>query len=144
MNLNKLKRDYGDNIIWYGKKRILGMPISLTRYILTDTTLYTRIGLLSLKEDEIELYKVVDRQLKLPFGQRIFGCGSITLVTRDTDTPEKLLKAVKKPRDVKKFLDDAIREQRDKYMIRGRDMMGAASDDHDFDHDCVLHDDIMG
>lgn len=140
MKLEKLKKDYGDNILWFGRKHILGMPISLTRYILTDTTLYTSVGLLNVKEDEIELYKVLDRQLRLPFGQRIFGCGTVVLVTKDTDTPEKELKAIKKPRDVKKIADEAIRLQRDKYMIRGRDMVGAVIDDHDGadDHDCIL------
>ena len=50
MNKEKLRNDYG-NVLWSGKKCILGMPISFTRYILTDTTLYTRIGLLNIRED---------------------------------------------------------------------------------------------
>ena len=54
MNMEKLKADYG-NVLWSGKKCILGMPISFTRYVITDTTLYTRIGLFNIREDEIEL-----------------------------------------------------------------------------------------
>ena len=78
-NIKKLTRDYGE-IIWTGKKCIMGMPISFTRYILTDSKLITRVGLLNLKEDEIELYRVYDKSMKLPFGQRIVGCGTITLL----------------------------------------------------------------
>lgn len=137
-NIKKLKKIYGDDLIWSGKKCICGMPISFTRYILTSTVLYTRVGFLNVKEDEIELYKVIDKVMEFPLGQRMVGCGTIKLTSKDSDTPLKLLKAVKKPREVKKLLDDAVRVQRDKYMIRGRDMMGAAIDhihDHDDDDD---------
>ena len=130
MNMEKIKRDYG-NVLWAGKKCILGMPISFTRYILTDTTLYTKIGLLNIKEDEIELYRVYDKNLSFTLGQRIFGVGTITLISKDIDSPEKKLISIKKPREVKKFIDDAVKEQRDKYMVRGRDMIGGNIDVHD-------------
>lgn len=132
-NIKKLKKTYGDDLIWSGKKCICGLPISFTRYILTSTVLYTRVGFLNVKEDEIELYKIVDKVMMFPLGQRIVGCGSIKLTSKDSDTPEKLLKAVKKPREVKKVLDDAVKIQRDKYMIRGRDMMGAVISINDAD-----------
>lgn len=135
-NQQKLKKIYGEDLLWSGKKCICGLPISFTRYILTSTVLYTRVGFLNVKEDEIELYKVVDKVMEFPLGQRIVGCGTINLTSKDSDTPQKQLKAIKKPREVKKVLDDAVRVQRDKYMIRGRDMMGAASDHgHDYDDD---------
>jgi len=124
--IDKLKKIYGEDLLWSGKKCICGLPISFTRYILTSTVLYTRTGLLNLKEDEVELYKIVDKIMLFPLGQRIVGCGTIKLCSKDADTPEKLLKAVKKPREVKRILDEAVKSQRDKYMIRGRDMMGSA------------------
>ena len=128
--MEKIKRDYG-NVLWAGKKCILGMPISFTRYILTDTTLYTKIGLLNIKEDEVELYRVYDKNLSFTLGQRIFRVGTITLISKDIDSPEKKLISIKKPREVKKFIDDAVKEQRDKYMVRGRDMIGGNIDVHD-------------
>ncbi|MBD5081428.1 MAG: PH domain-containing protein [Ruminococcaceae bacterium] len=134
-NLKKLKKIYGDDLLWSGKKCICGLPISFTRYILTSTVLYTRVGFLSVKEDEIELYKIVDKVMEFPLGQRIVGCGTINLTSKDSDTPQKLLKAIKKPREVKRVLDEAVKVQRDKYLIRGRDMVGAASDIHDHDDD---------
>lgn len=134
MNMEKIKRDYG-NVIWTGKKCILGMPISFTRYILTDTTLYSKIGLLNIKEDEIELYRVYDKNLTFTLGQRIFGVGTITLISKDIDSPEKKLISVKKPREVKRYIDDTVKAQRDKYMVRGRDMIGA---------NIEMHDEMMG
>lgn len=135
-NLEKIKKNYGEDLLWTGKKCICGLPISFTRYILTSTVLYTRTGFLNVKEDEIELYKIVDKVMMFPLGQRIVGCGTVKLTSKDSDTPEKLLKSVKKPREVKRILDEAVKEQRDKYMIRGRDMMGAAiHSGADFDGD---------
>ena len=128
--MEKLKRDYG-NVLWAGKKCILGMPISFTRYILTDTTLYTKIGFFNIREDEIELYRIFDKKISFTLGQRIFGCGTIDLVSKDIDTPEKKLISIKKPREVKKILDNVIKEQRDKYYVRGRDMIGGAIDSQD-------------
>ena len=58
-NLAKLTKEYGA-IIWTGKKCVMGLPISFTRYILTETKLITRTGFLSLHEDEMELYRVFD------------------------------------------------------------------------------------
>ncbi|MDE6030653.1 MAG: PH domain-containing protein [Oscillospiraceae bacterium] len=129
-NIEKLSREYG-KIIWTGKKCILGMPISFTRYILTESRLITRVGLLSLKEDEVELYRVFDKSVSLSFGQRIVGCGTIKLLAKDSDTPVKELKSVKKPREVKRALDEAVKEQRDKYLVRGRDMVGVNVSDND-------------
>ena len=138
-NMKKLTRDYGE-IIWTGKKCIMGMPISFTRYILTETKLITRVGLLNLKEDEIELYRVYDKSMKLPLGQRIVGCGSITLLSKDSDTPTKVLEKIKNPREVKRLLDAAVQEQRDKYSVRGRDMMGASAHMEDLDGDGIPDD----
>ena len=62
--IEKLKKTYGEDLLWSGKKCICGLPISFTRYILTRTVLYTRTGFLNVKEDEVELYKIVDSGLR--------------------------------------------------------------------------------
>ena len=89
-------------------------------------TLHVGLGTFRpVKEDEIELYKIVDKTMKRSLGQRMVGCGTIVVTSRDCDTPNKELKSVKKPREVKKILDEAVKLERDKYMVRGRDMVGA-------------------
>ena len=53
-------------------------------------------------------------------------------MSKDMDTPEKKLISVRKPREVKKILDEAVKIQRDKYYVRGRDMIGNVGGcDHD-------------
>ena len=92
--------------VWSDKKRTLfGLPLSFTRYFLTETKFITRKGFLSLEEDELELYKVVDKKMQLPFGQRLFGCGTIVLYVKDTDTPVKEVLSVKAPRRVAQLID---------------------------------------
>ncbi|MBR1383145.1 MAG: PH domain-containing protein [Ruminococcus sp.] len=135
--------------IWTDKKRtIFGLPISFTRYFLTESKLITRKGFLTVEEDELDLYKVTDKKLVLKLGQRIFKCGTIVLNVRDVDTPIKEIKAVKKPREVLAMIDKQIDINRDKYNIRGRDMIGGGmpgfspADAMDaFDHDVHLFDD---
>lgn len=125
----------GYETIWTDKKRTLfGLPLSFTRYILTEKKFITRKGFLSITEDEIELYRVVDKSLRLPFGQRMFGCGTVIINCRDTDTPVKEVVSIKKPRDFMNVFEKQVDIQRDKYRTRGRDMM--ASDIHmGCDHD---------
>ena len=133
-----MKKDEID-YIWTDKKRTLfGLPLSFTRYFLTETKFITRKGFLSIEEDEFDLYRVMDKKLVLPFGQRIFKCGSILLHVKDVDTPEKLIKSVKVPRKVLALLDENIEKARDKYYVRGRDMVGNVP----FDNGDGFHDDI--
>lgn len=119
------KKDNDIEYIWKDKKRtFLGLPWSFTTYYLTESKLITRKGFLSVEEDEIELYRVVDKKLVLPLGQRMVGCGSIVMNVRDVDTPVKEIKSVKNPREVLKKLDQHININRDRYRTRGRDLYG--------------------
>ncbi len=127
----KIDFDY----IWTDKKRtIFGLPISFTRYILTEKKLITRTGFLSIKEDEVELYRITDKSLQLPLGQRMFGCGTVTMHCKDTDTPIKIVTSIKNPRNFMTLLEENVDIQRDRYRVRGRDMIGLDVDcecDHD-------------
>ena len=110
--------------VWTDKKRTLfGLPLSFTRYFLTPTKLITRTGLLSIKEDEIDIYKITDKKLILPFGQRIFKCGTLVIYSKDTDSPSKELVSIKNVRKVSELFDKYMNAQRDKYGMRGRDLM---------------------
>jgi hypothetical protein len=116
--------------VWTDKKRtIFGLPISFTRYFLTETKFITRKGFLNIEEDELDLYRVTDKKLVLPFGQRLFGCGTIVIHCRDVDTPVKEVKSVKAPRNVLAQLDKYIEINRDKYRTRGRDLIGGEFND---------------
>ena len=125
-----------ENSIWTDKKRpVFGLPISFTRYILTEKKLITRKGFLSITEDEVELYRVVDKSLRMPLGQRIFGCGTVIINCRDVDTPVKEIISVKDPRGFMELLEKHVDIQRDKYRTRGRDMISADVHVVDYEED---------
>ena len=118
--------------IWTDKKRtIFGLPISFTRYFLTETKFITRTGLFNIDEDELDLYKITDKKLRLPFMQRLFKCGSIVIYSKDTDTPSKEVTSIKNSRKVSELIDKYINAQRDECGIRGRDMMNVDVDNCD-------------
>lgn len=125
-----MKADF--EYIWTDKKRTLfGLPISFTRYFLTEKKFITRKGFFTIEEDEFDIYRVTDKKLRLPFGQRIFGCGTIFINVKDVDTPVKEVTSVKNPREFMKLLDEQVEKMRDAYNIRGRDMFGAPHHHHD-------------
>lgn len=127
-----MKADF--DYIWTDKKRtIFGLPISFTRYFLTEKKFITRKGFLNIVEDEFDLYRVKDKKLVLPFGQRIFGCGTVIINVKDVDTPQKEVKSIKEPRKFLQLLDEQVEKLRDTYSIRGRDMISGGRPVHDFD-----------
>lgn len=128
MTKAKLEAIYND-VIWYGRKRVLGLPLSFTLYVLTDSKLYTRTGFLNLKEERVDLYRVVDFSLELPLGQRIFGCGTLKIFSKDKSQPDQKMVSIKSPREVLRLLEENVERERQKYRVQGRDMIGASGFD---------------
>lgn len=129
-----MAKDKQIKYIWSDKKRTLfGLPISFTRYYLTENRFITRTGFINVVEDELELYRIVDKSLTRSLWQRMFGCGTITLYCKDADTPEKQVVSIKCPREVSDLIGSYVSQYRDRYSIRGRDMIGGFADDADAD-----------
>ena len=77
------------NYVWKDRKRtIFGLPLSFSVYKATEEKLLIESGFFNKQEEEIRLYRVMDLTLKRPFGQRIFGLGTIHCCTADKSTPE--------------------------------------------------------
>ena len=90
------------NLIWKDRKRpIFGLPLSFTRYRLTEEKLLVITGILSTKEEEVQLYRIMDLTLKRSIWQRIFGVGTIHCCSGDKTTPEFDIKDIKRPNEIK-------------------------------------------
>ena len=74
----------GIDTIWEDRKRILGMPISFTKYYLSEDRLFVQTGLLSMKIEETLLYRVTDISARVGLFQRIFGVGTIVVAPGGT------------------------------------------------------------
>lgn len=113
------------SILWKDRKRpIFGLPLSFTRYRLTEEKLLINTGFFSIKEEEIQLYRIMDVTLKCSLLQRIFNVGTIHCCSGDKTTPEFDIKDVKNPSHVKELLSKNIEIQRDRKRISGREFLG--------------------
>ena len=127
--------------IWKDRTRILGMPITFTRYRLSEDRLFCEKGFLNIKQDEVLLYRVRDLQLNMSLGQRIFGVGSICVVSSDKSVPHLDLVSVKNPREVKERIHQSVEAAKDKRRMRTMEIMGAEDADHLSDEELDLMED---
>ena len=123
--------------LWKDRKRYFGMPISFTRYALSEDRLFLSVGFLSIKDDEILLYRVRDIDTKRTLWQRIFGVGTVTVVSSDKTMPTLVLKNVKDPIFVKELLHKQVEEMKIKRRVRLGEVMTTdlSDDDSDLDDD---------
>ena len=116
---------------WKDRKRHLGLPLSFTRYMLSEDRLFLEKGLLNLKADEVLLYRVQDLELTMTLGQRIFGVGTVCVHSSDKSIPHLDLANVKKPREVKELIHRLVEEAKDKRRMRSMEIMGGGDGFHD-------------
>jgi uncharacterized membrane protein YdbT with pleckstrin-like domain len=96
--MNKIVQNY----IWKDRKRpIFGLPWSFTKYKLTDEKLLIETGILSINQEEVRLYRIMDVSVKCKLAQRLFNVGTIHCCSADKSTPEFDIKDVKNPMQVK-------------------------------------------
>ena len=121
-------------IIWSDRKRHLGLPISFTKYSMTEDRLFVDTGFFNLSQDEVRLYRILDVRLKRSFGQRIFGVGSIFVSSSDKNLGTFEIRNVKNAAKVKEMISVQVEAQREAKRVVGREYMGG---DVDFDGDDV-------
>lgn len=117
--------------LWNDRKRTLfGLPLSFTKYMMTEDRLFIEQGFLNKKEDEVRLYRIMDVSLTRSFLQRIFGVGTIHCCSADKTMKDFDILSVKNPKDVKEQLSQLIEAQRDAKRVTNREYM---QDEHDDD-----------
>ena len=122
--------------IWHDRKRILGLPISFTRYALSEDRLFLKRGVINVKQDEIVLYRVRDLRVSVSLWQRLFGVGTVTVMSSDKTMPTLVLKNVKDPLMVKELIHNQVEEMKIQRRVRFGEIMttDAADDDSDLDN----------
>ena len=115
--------------IWHDRKRILGLPISFTRYALSEDRLFLKRGVINVKQDEIVLYRVRDLRVSVSLWQRLFGVGTVTVISTDKSIPERVIKTIRQPNEVKELIHEYV----EKMKIARRMRVGEMSMDVDDD-----------
>lgn len=119
--------------IWKDRKRFMGMPLSFTRYALSEDRLFLSVGLFSIRDDELLLYRVRDIRTTRNLWQRIFGMGTLTIISADKTTPNLELKNIKKPMQIKELLHGQVEEMKLRRRVRLGEIMTDNLDDSDLD-----------
>ena len=109
--------------LWKDRKRYFGLPISFTRYSLSEDRLFTSVGFLNIKDDEILLYRVRDIDTSRSIWQRIFGVGSVSVMSSDKTMPTLVLKNIKDPIFVKELIHKQVEETKIKRRVRFGEIM---------------------
>ena len=117
--------------LWQDRKRYFGLPLSFTRYSLSEDRLFISEGFLTIRDDEILLYRVRDIDTSRTLWQRIFGVGTVTVISSDRTMPTLVLKNIKDPLMVKELIHKQVEEMKIKRRVRFGEIMTDAADDPD-------------
>lgn len=117
--------------LWRDRKRYLGMPLSFTRYAMSEDRLFTSVGFLSIKDDEVLLYRVRDIDTSRNLWQRLFKVGTVTVISSDKTMPNMVLKNIKNPVEVKEMIHSMVEECKLKRRVRIGEIMGEGLDNDD-------------
>ena len=128
--------------LWKDRKRYFGLPLSFTRYSMSEDRLFTSVGFLNIKDDEVLLYRIRDITTKRNLWQRMFGVGTVTVVSSDKTMPTLVLKNIKKPIFVKELLHEQVEEMKIRRRVRVGEIMGSDMNPDDDTTDEDLDDDI--
>ena len=123
--------------LWKDRKRYFGLPLSFTRYQLSDDRLFISVGFLTIKDDEILLYRVRDIDTSRSLWQRIFGVGTVTVISSDKTMPTLELKNIKDPIFVKELIHKQVEEIKIRRRVRYGEIMTTGDEecDHEIDDD---------
>lgn len=121
--------------LWKDRKRYFGLPLSFTRYALSEDRLFLSVGFLNIRDDEVLLYRIRDINTNRTLWQRLFGVGTVTVLSSDKSMPTVVLKNVKDPMFVKELLHNQVEEMKIRRRVRVGEIMGNEIDDADGEFD---------
>ena len=115
-------------LFWWGFLLLLPVPIGIAAwkwlelkcrvYEVTTERIRVSRGIFSKRTEEMELYRVKDLTLIEPFFFRMFGLGSVIITTNDASTPMLTIHAVKRVKELREGLRQAVEVCRDKKRVR--------------------------
>ena len=119
-------------VVWQDRKRIIfGLPWTFTKYVLTKEKLLIQTGILSTKEEEVRLYRIMDVTLRRSLAQRLFGLGTIHCCSADKSTPEFDIKWIPDSSAVKEKLSGLVEAERMAKRVSSREFMTDEDDGED-------------
>ncbi|MCI9584371.1 PH domain-containing protein [Clostridiaceae bacterium] len=123
-------------LIWSDRRRLwCGLPWTFTSYRLTEDRLFVKSGFLNLREDEVRLYRIKDLVLRRSILQRMFGLGTIQIISSDSSLSNFELSNIKRSGEVKEQLSTLVEEERQRKKVSSREFISYESgEDEDPDN----------
>ena len=119
--------------LWQDRKRHLGLPISFTKYSLSEDRLFVTEGFLNIRDDEVLLYRVRDIDTHRSLWQRLFGVGTVTVISSDKTRPTLVMKNIKEPLMVKELVHKQVEEVKVHRRVRYGEILTTGDDGDDLD-----------
>lgn len=121
-------------LIWKERKRLVcGLPWTFTKYSLSEDRLFVETGFLNQRQDEVQLYRVLDVSVTRSLIQRIFGLGTIHVKTSDKSLGNFDLINIRNVRDVKENIVQLVEDARDRKRVSSREFIVDSDDTDDND-----------
>ena len=125
-----------ENMLWSERKRnALGLPWTFTVYGLAEDRLFIKSGMLTVHEDEVRLYRVLDLTLSRSLWQRLLGLGTIHVVSSDKTMKNFDIVNIRRSQDVMEQLSELVETERDHKRVSSREFMSSSQDEDDLDQD---------
>jgi uncharacterized Zn finger protein (UPF0148 family) len=106
------------------KKGMLGkFEVSLPQFnyeLTTERLFIEKVGMISTKRDEIELYKIKDVTIKQGLKEKLGGFGDIEIQSSDKTHPTLTLKRIKDPNEIKEAIRRAVLDNKNNMNISYR------------------------
>jgi uncharacterized membrane protein YdbT with pleckstrin-like domain len=102
---------------------------------MSEDRLFISVGFLNIRDDEVLLYRVRDIDTSRTLWQRLFGVGTVTVMSSDKTMPTLVLQNIKNPVEVKELLHAQVEEIKLKRRVRIGEIMGGGFDEDEADPD---------
>jgi membrane protein YdbS with pleckstrin-like domain len=99
------------------------LRLRATAYVVTTQRVRVVSGLLNKNIQEIELFRVKDTMVQQWFFQRLFGLGTITILSGDARNPRLILYGIPHAVELRERLRQEVMLLRQRYNVRELDMM---------------------
>ena len=114
----------GEAYLWEDYRHILWFPWKYTRYRLSRERLFRRTGFLSREEETIPLYRIQDLHLTIKLSERLFGVGSIRVLSSDLTAPKLDILHIRNPGAVRDTLHRLSEDAKQRRQVQVMSMRG--------------------
>ena len=131
--MDEKNNNVGDNDSRIIKERkrwlFFGLPFTFTKYILDAKCLKLCKGFFTTTEDDILLFRVMDISIRRSLIQRIFGLGTMIIISSDKTNPNLEVKNIKNVHKFKSVLDERVEKDRLRMRFKAGEFVGSDFED---------------